>query len=89
MVIFNVNPELFSDHVDMSRLVCQFVGMFYIFLLYSGTSLHGGIVFETDRLKDGVLLPNFFLSYLLAVKEVSSLVLCKTTFWRKFMESEL
>ena len=59
----------------MSRLVCQFVGMFYIFLLYSGTSLHGGIVFETDRLKDGVLLPNFFLSYLLAVKEVCSLVL--------------
>jgi hypothetical protein len=44
--------------------------MFYILLLYSGTSLHGGVVHETNRLKEGVMLPNFFLSYLLATKEV-------------------
>ena len=59
----------------MSRLICQFVGMFYIFLLYSGTSLHGGVVYETDRLNDGVLMPNFFLSYLLAKKEVCMTIL--------------
>jgi hypothetical protein len=44
--------------------------MFYIMLLYSGTSLHGGIGHETNRKKDGLLLPNFFITYLLATKVV-------------------
>ena len=62
----------YLEYVHMSRTVCQFIGFLYILLLYSGTSLHGGIVQETKRTKEGVLLPNFFLTYLLATKLVKN-----------------
>ena len=69
----------YSEYVHMSRSVCQFIGFLYILLLYSGTSLHGGIVQETKRTQEGVLLPNFFLTYLLATKLVKNKPLKLTT----------
>ena len=52
----------------MRRMICQFYGMLLIFLLYCGTSLHGGIVLEKTRYTTGILFPNFFLTYMLATK---------------------
>ena len=48
--------------------ICSFYGMFLLFLLYCGTSLHGGIFLERQRHTNGILFPNFFLTYLLATK---------------------
>ena len=42
--------------------------MLLLFLIYCGTSLHGGIFLERQRHTKGILFPNFFLTYLLATK---------------------
>ena len=39
-----------------------------MFLLYCGTSLNGGVAFERRRYSNGILIPDFFLTYLLATK---------------------
>ena len=39
-----------------------------MFLLYCGTSLNGGVAFERKRYSNGILIPDFFLTYLLATK---------------------
>jgi len=52
----------------MAHLICQFYGIFLLFMLYCGTSLHGGVLLERQRYKYGILIPNFFLTYLLATK---------------------
>ena len=39
-----------------------------MFLVYSGSSLHGGVLSERNRLQDGILINNFFATYLLATK---------------------
>ena len=50
------------------RIICQFYGMLLLFLLYCGTSLHGGIFLERTRYTNGIMFPNFFLTYMLATK---------------------
>ena len=42
--------------------------MLLLFLLYCGTSLHGGVFLEKKRYATGILFPNFFLTYMLATK---------------------
>ena len=42
--------------------------MLLLFLLYCGTSLHGGVFLEKKRYRTGILFPNFFLTYMLATK---------------------
>ena len=61
----NSHSSLFLGDVVASRLISQFVGMFYMFMFYSGTSLHGGVVRDNEN----VMIPNFFLTYLLCNKE--------------------
>ena len=39
-----------------------------MFLLYSGSSLHGGVCREGHQQQDGILLPTFFSTYLMAEK---------------------
>ena len=39
-----------------------------MFLLYCGTSLNGGVALERKRYSNGILIPDFFLTYLLATK---------------------
>ena len=51
-----------------SRFVSQLVGMMYLFLFYSGSSLHGGVVKDNQN----VMVPNFFLTYLLRNKGLKS-----------------
>ena len=63
-----LNCELFSGDKMMAHLICQFYGIFLLFMLYCGTSLHGGVLLERQRYKYGILIPNFFLTYLLATK---------------------
>ena len=53
-----------SGNLLVSRLMCQIIGLFYMFLFYSGTSLHGGIKGDTEV----TMVPNFFLTYLLCNK---------------------
>ena len=55
-------------NVHIRRLICQFYGMLLLFLLYCGTSLHGGVFLEKKRYTTGILFPNFFLTYMLATK---------------------
>jgi len=62
---WNVLDAFFMpENLLISRLICQIVGLFYMFLLYSGTSLHGGIRQDNEN----VMVPNFFLTYLLCNK---------------------
>ena len=49
--------------------MCQIVGLFYMFLFYSGTSLHGGVKGDNEV----VMVPNFFLTYLLCNKIKSNI----------------
>ena len=58
--------QLGNSHIR--RLICQFYGMLLLFLLYCGTSLHGGVFLEKKRYTTGILFPNFFLTYMLATK---------------------
>ena len=37
-------------------------------LVYTGSTLHAGVVREKYRLRDGLLMANFFTSYILAKK---------------------
>ena len=60
---FNIS-FLFSENLFIGRLICQIAGLFYMFLFYSGTSLHGGIKKDNEA----VMVPNFFLTYLLCNK---------------------
>ena len=39
-----------------------------MFLLYCGTSLNGGVALEKKRYSNGILIPDFFLTYLMASK---------------------
>ena len=64
--LYPIFSFLGSKHI--SRIICQFYGMLVLFILYCGTSLHGGIFLERKRHSDGFLFPNFFLTYLLATK---------------------
>ena len=59
---------VFPDDLVLSRLICQFVGLAGLYLLYSGSSLHGGVCREGHRQQDGILLPTFFTSFLMAEK---------------------
>ena len=61
--LFNL---LGNSHIR--RSICQFYGMLLLFLLYCGTSLHGGVFLEKKRYTTGILFPNFFLTYMLATK---------------------
>ena len=58
--------QLGNRHIR--RSICQFYGMLLLFLLYCGTSLHGGVFLEKKRYTTGILFPNFFLTYMLATK---------------------
>ena len=62
-ISFNISFP-FSENLFIGRLICQIAGLFYMFLLYSGTSLHGGIKKDNEN----VMVPNFFLTYLLCNK---------------------
>ena len=48
----------------IGQTICQCVGLFYMFVFYAGTSLHGGV----RRDDESVMAPNFFLTYLLCNK---------------------
>ena len=39
-----------------------------MFLLYCGTSLNGGVALEKKRYSNGILIPDFFLTYLMSSK---------------------
>jgi len=69
-MVFNfymsLSYQLGNPHIR--RLICQFYGMLLLFLLYCGTSLHGGVFLEKKRYTTGILFPNFFLTYMLATK---------------------
>ena len=67
-MLHNVGDFSFPDDLVLSRTICQVVGILGLFLLYSGSSLHGGICREGHRQQDGILLPTFFSSYLMAEK---------------------
>ena len=58
----------FTGNRVISSIICQFYGMLLLFLLYCGTSLHGGVFRERQRYTNGILFPNFFLTYMLATK---------------------
>ena len=60
-----IDCYIIPGNLLVSRFVCQFVGLFYLFFFYSGTSLHGGV--RKDH--HNVMVPNFFLTYLLSNKE--------------------
>ena len=60
--------NIFAGNKMICHSICSFYGMFLLFLLYCGTSLHGGIFLERQRHTNGILFPNFFLTYLLATK---------------------
>jgi hypothetical protein len=66
----NQNPLLsklmfyFTDNMTADLFICQFVGLFYMFLFYAGTSLHGGVVMDNED----VMMSHFFLTYLLSTK---------------------
>ena len=62
---------LFSENVLASRLICQILGVFLLMFFYTGSSLHGGTPLESRRMEEGILIPNFFLTYLLANKKKS------------------
>ena len=49
-------------------MIRQFYGMVLLFMLYCGTSLHAGVFLESTRYENGILFPNFFLTYLYATK---------------------
>ena len=74
--MFNVNFYKFSDYKVKNtqfftgkpltnRLICQIVGPLYLFIFYTGTSLHGGVTRDFSK----VIIPNYFLTYLLADKQ--------------------
>ena len=63
--IWNVLDAYFiPQNFYLSTFICQIVGLFYLFIFYAGTSLHGGV----KRDNENVLVPNFFLTYLLSKK---------------------
>ena len=39
-----------------------------MFMMYCGSSLHGGVVRESHRQRDGILISNFFITYFLSTK---------------------
>ena len=53
-----------TDHLLASRLTCQILGLFLMFLFYSGSSFHGGTPVES-RLKSCSFFPNSHLVQLL------------------------
>ena len=57
-----------GGHEKVNRAVLQFYSLLLMFLLYCGTSLNGGVAFERKRYSNGILIPDFFLTYLLATK---------------------
>ena len=57
-----------EEHENANRLICQFYSLLLLFMLYCGTSLQGGIALERRRYDSGILIPDFFLTYLLAIK---------------------
>ena len=67
--IWNLTDLYFiADNPVASRFVSQLMGLMYLFLFYSGTSLHGGVVRDNQT----VMVPNFFLTYLLSNKEIKT-----------------
>ena len=63
-----IDVYFIPDNPLLSRCLCQFVGLFLMYLLYIGSTLHGGVVRERNRQRDGILISNFFCTYLLATK---------------------
>ena len=62
---WNVLDAFFiPNNYYLSTTICQLLGLFYMFVFYSGTSLHGGV----KRDNENVMIPNFFLTYLLCNK---------------------
>ena len=59
---------IIGGHEKVNRAVLQFYSLLLMFLLYCGTSLNGGVALERKRYLNGILIPDFFLTYLLATK---------------------
>lgn len=62
---WNIYEAFFiPNDLYLSTTFSQIIGLAYILLFYAGTSLHGGV----RRDNQNVLIPNFFLTYLLSNK---------------------